>query len=247
MASAACIVDFSLPFCMLPTSCGRTGELQPWRRPLLIRSEYQRHGNARASRLGRHSDPCAYLSRGGHLTVSCARRGAEAFFQAIDVYGVLRCPTHWIICGSKVRRASSSRNYEIKRSALPPPNPGEGQAATALLTPQQAEALSHDLKRTRIPQRQSKLGPRLRQLGQRTLSPWNLSVYSKHEKHVVIVGSIQKRPVARFIGLVHGQRVSKILVSIPEWKLRQRNNRSHRSLARSKQQIWSPCITSRTT
>ena len=192
----------------------------------------------RASRPGRQSDPCAYLLRGGHLTVSCARRGAEAVFQAIDVYGVLRCLTplnnlrqqsasgstsqvaigitlHLQLAPSR-SKDRPSRNYEIKRSTLPPQNPGEDQAAAAQLTPQQAEALSHDLKRARIPQRQSKLGPRLRQLGQRTLSPWNLSVYSKHEKHVVIVGSIQQRPVARFIGLVHGQRVSKILVSIPE-------------------------------
>jgi len=30
---------------------------------------------------------------GGDLTVSCAGRGTQAFFQAIDVYCVLRCPT----------------------------------------------------------------------------------------------------------------------------------------------------------
>ncbi len=35
-----------------------------------------------ACRLGRHSGACAHLLRGGHLIASCARRGAEAFFQS---------------------------------------------------------------------------------------------------------------------------------------------------------------------
>jgi hypothetical protein len=49
----------------------------------------------------------------------------------------------WHLSRSKDR---PSRNYEIKSSGLPPENPSGGQAAAALLTPQQAEALSHDLK-----------------------------------------------------------------------------------------------------
>jgi hypothetical protein len=46
---------------------------------------------------------------------------------------------------------------------------------------------------------------RLRQLGQKTISPWKNSVFSKHEKHVVTLGRIQKKAIARFIELVHGQ------------------------------------------
>ena len=51
--------------------------------------ELQRRGDARASRLGRHSDPCAHLSQGGDLTVTCARRAARGVFPG---YGCLLRP-----------------------------------------------------------------------------------------------------------------------------------------------------------